>query len=140
MNANASAYVIFGGAMRIPVEVAETDAARANGLMFRGPLADDEGMLFVFDAPGRYGFWMSNVRAALDIIWLDAASRVVWIAENAPPCSGDRCPTYEPPADASFVIEVAGGFVRRHHVALGDIVTINRPPSSSFRRATPDRC
>jgi uncharacterized membrane protein (UPF0127 family) len=140
MRANASAYVIFAGGMRIGVEVAATDATRASGLMFRGPLADDEGMLFVFDAPGRYGFWMRNVRAALDIIWLDAASRVIWIVEGAPPCNAEPCPTYEPPADASFVIEVAGGFVRRHHVARGDIVTINLPPSSSFRRATPDRC
>jgi hypothetical protein len=102
--------------------------------------ADDEGMLFVFEIPGRYGFWMRNVRAPLDIVWLDDASRVVWIVEDAPPCNAEPCPIYEPPADASFVIEVAGGFVRRHHVALGDIVTINRPPSSSFRRATPDRC
>jgi uncharacterized membrane protein (UPF0127 family) len=140
MTVNASAYVIFGGGLRIRVEVAATEAARARGLMFRPPLSDDDGMLFVFDVPGRYAFWMKNVRAPIDIIWVDAASRVVWIAENAPPCSADPCPTYEPPADASFVIEVAGGFVRRHHVAPGDIVTINLPPFSSFRKATPDRC
>jgi uncharacterized membrane protein (UPF0127 family) len=134
------AYVIFTDGTRIRVDVADTDAARARGLMFRPPLADDEGMLFVFDVPGRYGFWMKNVRGPLDIVWLDSTARVVWMVENAPPCDADPCPTYAPPREASFVLEVAGGAVRRRNVAVGDIVTISLPRSSSSRRATRGRC
>jgi uncharacterized membrane protein (UPF0127 family) len=155
MNMKASAYVIFGDGTRIAVEVAETEAARARGLMFRPPsppasalgasarqaaFADDEGMLFVFDIPGRYGFWMKNVRAPLDIIWLDEALRVVCVVENAPPCNADPCTIYEPPVDTSFVIEVAGGFARRHEVAVGDAVSISLPRSSSCRTTTRGRC
>ena len=131
-------YVIFRDGTRVRVEVAATGAARARGLMFRERLGEDEGMLFTFDRPGRYGFWMKNVRVALDIIWLDAAGRVVWIVEFAPPCQAEPCPVYAPLIDASFVVELTGGFARRHGVARGDAVTIRR--LSSSRRATPDRC
>ena len=138
----STAYVIFADGTRLSVEVAETEAARARGLMFRrqAAFADDEGMLFVFDVPGRYAFWMKNVRAPLDIVWLDEASRIVWIVEDAPPCDADPCPIYEPPGEASMVVEVAGGFTRRHGVTVGDAVAISLPRSSSSRRARPDRC
>jgi uncharacterized membrane protein (UPF0127 family) len=131
-------YVIFRDGTRVRVEVAATDAARARGLMFRERLAEDEGMLFTFDVPRRYGFWMKHVRVPLDIIWLDAGGRVVWIVESAPPCPAEPCPMYAPRVEASFVVELAAGFARRHGIAPGDTVTIRRPSSS--RRATPDRC
>jgi hypothetical protein len=54
----STAYVIFADGTRIRAEVADTDEARARGLMFHGPVAEDTGMLFVFDRPGRYAFWM----------------------------------------------------------------------------------
>jgi uncharacterized membrane protein (UPF0127 family) len=133
-----SAYVIFADGTRVDVEVACTDAARARGLMFRDALGEREGMLFAFDVPRAYAFWMKNVRLPLDIIWLDAAGRVVWLVEAAPPCAAEPCPPYVPGAKASFVVEVAAGFVRRHEVARGDLVTL--PPPSSFRTATPGRC
>jgi uncharacterized membrane protein (UPF0127 family) len=118
--------VIFGDGTRVDVEVADSEAARARGLMFRERLAESEGMLFPFDLPRRYGFWMKNVRFPLDIIWLDANRRVVWIAQRAQPCSDDPCPMYVPDVAASYVVEVAGGFAQRHGVAVGDTVKIGR--------------
>jgi uncharacterized protein len=120
----ATAYVIFADAFAVQVEVAETDAERARGLMFRDSLDEREGMLFRFEVPRRYGFWMKNVRFPLDIIWLDATRRVVWIVERAAPCASDPCPMYVPGAEASYVVEVIGGFVAKHGVAPGDAVTI----------------
>jgi len=122
-----TAYVIFADGTHVRVEVAETDEARARGLMFRDALEETEGMLFRFAEPRRYAFWMKNVTAPLDIIWLDASGRVVSLIENAPPCAGDRCPSYRPDAEALFVLEVAGGFVRRHLVRPGDVLEIRRP-------------
>ena len=132
------AYVIFGDGTRVNVEVADTDASRARGLMFRDALGRGEGMLFAFDVPGAYAFWMKHVRMPLDILWLDGAGRVVWIVESAPPCAADPCPTYVPGAAACYVLEVAAGFVRRHGVARGDAVTLRG--ASSSRTATPGRC
>lgn len=122
--AHVTAYVIFADGWRVDVEVAATDEARARGLMFRDALREEEGMLFAFDVPRRYGFWMKNVRIPLDIIWLDARRRVVWIVEEAPPCAADPCPTYLPRVEASYVLEVAAGFVRRHGVAAGDVLVL----------------
>ena len=124
MTKTTTAYVIFADGFRVDVEVARTDVARARGLMFRDHLDEREGMLFVFEVPRRYGFWMKNVPIELDIIWLDAEGRVVWIVRNAPPCVAEPCPMYVPDAYASYVVEVAGGFVAKHGVALGDAVTI----------------
>lgn len=122
-----TAYLIFPDETRIDVEVARTDEGRERGLMFRDALGDHEGMLFPFDVPRRYGFWMKDVRIALDIIWLDAAGRIVWMEPNAQPCAGESCPMYWPGKKASFVLEVAGGFVERHGVAIGDTVRITLP-------------
>lgn len=121
-----TAYVIFTDGTRVRIEVADTDDARARGLMFRDTLAETEGMLFRFEEPRRYAFWMKNVRIPLDIIWLDAGFRVVWIVEEARPCRADPCPMYLPGAEASYVVEVVGGFVRRHGTAVGDTVAIER--------------
>lgn len=119
-----TAYVIFADGFRVEVEVARTDAERARGLMFRDRLDEREGVLFVFEIPRRYGFWMKNVRIELDIIWLDARGHVVWIVERAAPCTSDPCPMYVPDVFASYVVEVVGGFVSRHGVTTGDRVTI----------------
>ena len=122
--------MIFADGFRVDVEVARTEAARARGLMFREHLDPRAGMLFAFDVPKRYAFWMKNVRIALDIIWLDAAGRIVSIAERAEPCRTDSCPTYAPEVDASFVLEVAGGFVKQHGIEVGQTVAIH-PNSNS---------
>jgi uncharacterized protein len=127
------AYVIFADGTRIAAAVADTDDSRARGFMFQPAPGEHDGMLFVFARPDRYPFWMKNVRAALDIIWLDEAHRIVSIVENAPPCPREPCPMYTPRASASFVVEVAGGFVRRHGVRVGDVVAINRKASDRER-------
>lgn len=120
-----TAYVIFPDGYRVAAEVAATDAARARGLMFRDSLDERAGMLFPFAVPDRHAFWMKNVRIPLDIIWLDARGRIVWIVEQAPPCTADPCPMYVPGTDASYVVEVVGGFAARHGVTAGDSVTVN---------------
>ena len=60
-------------------------------------------MLFVFDEPGRYPFWMQNCLIPIDIIWLDAAGKVVQVAAAVPPCrlaacdppcASNQCPSY----------------------------------------------
>ena len=120
----SSSYVIFRDGTRVDLEVAQSDEQRERGLMFRDSLPEHAGMLFPFDVPRRYGFWMKNVRIPLDIIWLDAGGRIVWIAPNAKPCASEPCPMYVPEAKASFVLEVVGGFAERHGVAVGDTVQL----------------
>lgn len=105
----------------ILAELATTSADRSQGLMDRGHLHPDRGMLFFFPMPGLYGFWMSHTLIPLDILWLDADRRVVSISADTPPCpSGGACPVYSPSAPAQFVLELAAGEAARRNLKLGD--------------------
>ena len=59
------------------VELAFTDAELAKGLMDRDVLAENGGMLFVFETMGLRSFWMKRCRIDLDLIYMDAEGVVV---------------------------------------------------------------
>jgi uncharacterized membrane protein (UPF0127 family) len=121
-------WAVFGDGTKVRVEIADTPQKRERGLMFRERLAPNEGMVFVFDRPGFYPFWMKNTLIRLDIVWLDAAGRIVSIAASVPPCQADPCPTYPPAGNAMFVVELASGFARDHGLKAGDTVTLEGVP------------
>ena len=108
----------------VNAEIADTDGARMTGLMYRGSLAETGGMLFVFPVPGRYSFWMMNMRFPLDIIWIDEARRIVDIKAGVEPCAAGSCESILPRSDALYVLEVPAGFTLRHQAAIGDTVYI----------------
>src|SRR3989304_6446445 len=74
--ATAPAQVVIAGTT-INVEIAQTEAEREQGLSGHKPLADDEGMLFIFDKPGYHGFWMKDMLFSIDIIWISADKKIV---------------------------------------------------------------
>jgi uncharacterized protein len=95
------------------------------GMMFRDELKSDRAMLFTHGAPGRYPYWMYQVRVPLDIVWTSQQGQVVEISEKTPPCpdkSATKCPHFGGNADALYVIEFAAGTVQKHHLAVGDHV------------------
>ncbi|HVP68241.1 MAG TPA: DUF192 domain-containing protein [Anaeromyxobacteraceae bacterium] len=107
----------------VQVEVADDDAKRQRGLMFRKELADDRGMIFVFDEEGEHSFWMKNTLIPLDLIFIDGQGRVTGIVERAQPL------TLEPRlgGPSRYVLEVAGGWAARRGVKAGDRVRIEIP-------------
>lgn len=107
--------------------VARTDPERSRGLGGHPPLAETEGMLFVFEHPAHWAFWMKGMTFAIDIIWIESG-QVVHVAGNVPPPAPgepDRSlAVYAPPAPATYVLEVAAGFAERHGVTAGTPVTL----------------
>jgi uncharacterized membrane protein (UPF0127 family) len=104
----------------LEVEVANTRASRELGLSGRKQMGDDEGVLFVFDAPGRYGFWMKDMQFPLDIVWINENGIVVSIERNLSP---DTYPqTYMNQADASYVLEMKAGLAEKFGLYLGSKV------------------
>lgn len=103
----------------VQVELARTPAERARGLMERTALAEDAGMLFVFDETSVHAFWMKNTRIPLDMIFIDDGGRVVGVVARATP--GDLSPRSagEP---SRYVLEVSGGWAEARGVAAGDRV------------------
>ncbi len=107
------------------VEIADTPQERATGLMHRESLDPDSGMLFVFEQPGIYSFWMKDTLIPLDMIWIDANDDVVFIAENVQPCKTSSCDSIRPGKAALYVLEVNAGTVSKIGLEAGDKVEIS---------------
>ena len=111
--AGADTWVELNG-QRYSVEIAEDDAERARGLMFRDELAAGRGMLFIHERQEPLAYWMKNTRIPLDILYFDSARKLVSQQRDVPPCSlGDRCPPYPSDAPARYVLELNAGEAAR---------------------------
>ena len=108
------------GPVRFQVEIADAESERQQGLMWRGSMAADRGMLFLFEGPEReQAFWMRNTYIPLDILYLRADGRVHSIARNTTPLSEAPIPSGGP---VSAVLEINGGLAERLGVNPGDQV------------------
>ena len=107
------------GVHTFTVELAETDAEREKGLMFRKELPEGRGMLFDFHAEAPVGFWMQNTYIPLDMIFIRGDGRILRIAENTEPLSTKIVPSGGP---VRAVLEVIGGTARKMGIAPGDHV------------------
>ncbi len=130
--ATPRAHAVFAGDVRVSLEIADTERLRQRGLMYRKTLSPNEGMIFVFDEPGFYPFWMKNTLIPLDLFWLSADGTIVSIQADVPPCGNtseadDGCPTWPPAVGtrASYVIETVAGFAARHRVEVGQRVQLS---------------
>jgi len=104
-------------------EIANTEETRKRGLSGRSALAADEAMLFVFDKPAAYAFWMKDMKFSIDIIWIDADKRVVHIEKSVSP---DTYPAgFAPSRDALYVFEVRAGTADRLKIKQGDSVEVS---------------
>ena len=101
------------------VEIADTDASRARGLMFRQRLPEDRGMLFDFGQPRQVSMWMKNTYITLDMLFIRADGKIAYIAENTVPKSLDTIGVSEP---VVAVLELAGGTTRKLGIRAGDTV------------------
>jgi uncharacterized membrane protein (UPF0127 family) len=105
----------------IEVEIADSPEKQSQGLMFRKALFDNQGMLFVFNEPDKYAFWMKNVEFPLDIIWINQDKVIIDIKACVLTCR-DSCPALVPQEKAQYVLEVNAGFVEKNQIQIGDSV------------------
>jgi uncharacterized membrane protein (UPF0127 family) len=104
------------------LEVVRTPEEQEQGLMFRESLAERTGMLFPFVDKAVHRFWMKNTMIPLDMIWMDADGKVIFVSADTPPCKADPCPSYGPDAPAASVLEIAGGMARKERVTVGSSI------------------
>jgi uncharacterized membrane protein (UPF0127 family) len=116
-----------GGDVAVAVELALTKEAQTRGLMWRKEMAEDAGMLFVFDEDAPRSFWMRNTVLPLDILYIRSDGVIDSIAANTRPYSEDSIPSKGP---AKYVLEVNAGWSQRHGVKPGDRVTLPDVPAS----------
>jgi uncharacterized membrane protein (UPF0127 family) len=101
------------------VEIADNDAERAKGLMYRKELPEGQGMLFDFHREQEVSFWMQNTYIPLDMVFIRADGRILRIAENTEPLSTKLISSGGP---VRAVLEVIGGTTRKLGIAPGDRV------------------
>jgi len=110
--------------IQITAWVADTQKARETGLMGMQNINENEGMLFVYEKPGAYAFWMKNTLMPLDVIFVSSDMKIVGI-QHMEPCAMEPCRIYPPPSDILYAIEVKGGFAERNNITVGQTVSID---------------
>jgi uncharacterized membrane protein (UPF0127 family) len=118
-----SAEAIVSNGRKIELEVARTPEEQSKGLMYRPPLPDNRGMLFLFSSPQPVRFWMKNVPVPLDMVFLQNGV-VKYIQASAPPCPSEPCPTYGPDVPIDMVIELRSGRAAELNLQEGELVKI----------------
>jgi uncharacterized membrane protein (UPF0127 family) len=99
------------------VELADNDAERAKGLMYRKTLPEGQGMLFDFHHEQDVSFWMQNTYIPLDMIFIRGDGRILRIAENTVALSERIVPSG---GAVRAVLEVIAGTAKKLGIAPGD--------------------
>lgn len=117
------------GQARFSVEIADDDAERAQGLMYRTEMASAAGMLFIYPQPQSLSFWMRNTLIELDIIFVDPTGVVRHVHSRAQPLDETPIPGGQ---GLTHVLEINGGLSARLGIKVGDAL---RHPSFSQAEA-----
>lgn len=112
----------------IKLEIAASEAEIERGLMYRTSMPEDQGMVFLFKPARNVNFWMCHTLIPLDMLFVDNG-KIVQIFHDVPPCKSPECtecPTYPGSGGTHVtqVIEVNGGYAKRHSIKEGDKVEL----------------
>lgn len=105
---------------KIDIELATTNQERAQGLMDRKSMTDEQGMLFIFPSASEQSFWMKNTYISLDIIYIDDHREIISVQKYTTPLSEESLPSFK---KAQYVLEVNAGFFDKYHIAYGDKIS-----------------
>lgn len=107
------------------IVIAKDSKEKEIGLSDKKDLADNEGMLFLFETSDYYSFWMKNMKFPIDIIFIKD-DKIINIYENAqPPKSpNDDIPIYQPKSPADKVLEINAGLSSKYSFKEGDVVKL----------------
>ncbi|MBN9074265.1 MAG: DUF192 domain-containing protein [Rhizobiales bacterium] len=100
------------------IEIADDNAERGRGLMFRESMADDHGMLFVFEQTRQVGFWMKNTILPLDLVFIGEDGRVRAVRRGEPMSEA----LITPGDPVRFVLELTAGTAGKAGIGKGSLV------------------
>jgi len=114
---------IYLGGKIIRAEIVKRQREMAVGLSKYDDLNENQGMLFIFPVKTKPGFWMKNMKFAIDIIWLNE-NKIVDLTANLLPPIGDDLRVYYPKEPVNKVLEVKAGFINRNNLKIGEEIII----------------
>lgn len=103
---------------RIRAELADTPESRMTGLMGRRSLAQDTGMLFVFDRPAPQAMWMKNTYIPLSVAFISADGRILNIEDMTPQTEV----VHRSAGEVLYALEMEKGWFARKGIRAGDRV------------------
>jgi uncharacterized membrane protein (UPF0127 family) len=106
------------GPRSFTIEIADSADERSRGLMFRETMADDHGMLFIFEQEKPVAFWMKNTPMPLDLVFIDQKGEIRAVLPGEPFSEA----VITPGAPVRFVLELKAGTAARNGIAAGDHV------------------
>jgi uncharacterized protein len=107
-----------GEEVRVRVEIADDAFEIARGLMYRTTLAENRGMLFIFEGEQTLSFTMKNTLIPLSVAFIGSEGRIVDIQDMKP--LDDDPPSYVSARPAQYALEVNQGFFEERGVEVGD--------------------
>lgn len=102
----------------VSAEVAHTQLARSQGLMFRQSLGENDGMLFVFLEPERHSMWMMNTEIPLSVAFIDEKGMILNVADMMP----HTRTAHTSAGAAKYALEMNLGWFAKKNVKRGDHV------------------
>ncbi|HUP29548.1 MAG TPA: DUF192 domain-containing protein [Usitatibacter sp.] len=103
----------------LKVEVAQREADRQKGLMFREKIAKNDGMLFIFDEPAYHSMWMKNTLIPLSVAFVDAGGTILNILDMEP----GSLESHMSAGPSIYAIETNQGWFAEKGLKAGDKVT-----------------
>ena len=104
-------------------QVARTDTEKQIGLSETEVLGENDGMLFVFDEPDFYSFWMKDMKFPIDIIYINGDKITTIIKNASPSSSAENLVIYQPKEKSDKVFEINAGLADQLNLKEG--MTIN---------------
>ncbi len=113
--------VIIGN-HKFKASIADSQKEREIGLSETKSLSQNQGMIFLFEKPDYYSFWMKNMKFPIDIIYINN-DQIVTIQNNAEPIKDQENPIkYAPTQPADKVLEIQAGLAKAYKFKKGDKV------------------
>jgi uncharacterized membrane protein (UPF0127 family) len=117
------------GEAKLLVQIVRTPAELNKGLSGREKLAEENGMLFVYDGPQKVNFWMPDMNFPLDIIFL-SSNEVVYIEPNVPNPAKDtpkeELEIYSPNMPVDMALETVAGWTEKNGVEVGSVLEMGK--------------
>jgi len=104
--------------IKIKAEVPENYSQGLSGRKF---LPEQEGMIFIFEEPDYYSFWMKDMNFPLDFIWIKD-NKIMEVTEKVRPIDYQPPKTLKPNKKSNIVLEVNSGFIEKNNIEVGDKV------------------
>ena len=104
------------------VKIAKSEKDRQIGLSKTEQIAENQGMLFIFDKADFHSFWMKEMKFPIDIIYING-DKVTTVIENAKPGITDAdLEIYQPDEASDKVLEVNAGIAKKYNIKKGTLI------------------